>query len=160
MRIVASKATTWNPNQYQSVSGWKHSVGQPLWAFSRHVCKIYICKMYCIQFWVSLLVFGLNILIFTKLMIFNIIWIFFCKSLNSRNIEYIYGIYSIIEPISILDYTRIGFELISQKKFEMKNLKTHFTYLLIFHLKVIVCQNVNLPHTYGHNPQKHPFVIW
>jgi hypothetical protein len=47
------------------------------------------------------------------------------------------------------------FELISQKMFEMKILKiTHLTYLIIFHLKVIVFQNVNLPHTYGHNPQK------
>jgi hypothetical protein len=43
----------------------------------------------------------------------------------------------------------------------MKILKIkHFTYFVIFHLKVIVCQNVNLPHTYDHNPQKHPFVIW
>jgi hypothetical protein len=37
---------------------------------------------------------------------------------------------------------------------------THITYIFIFHLKVIVCQNVNLLHTYGHRPQKHPFVIW
>ncbi len=34
-----------------------------------------------------------------------------------------------------------------------------FTYLVIFHLKTIVYQNVNLPHTYGHCPPKHPFVI-
>ncbi len=59
-----------------------------------------------------------------------------------------------------LDYTRFGFELVSQKMSEMKILKiTHFTYLVIFHLKMIVCQNVNLSHTYGDNPQKHPFVI-
>ncbi len=59
-----------------------------------------------------------------------------------------------------LDYTRFGFELVSQKMFEMKILKmTHFTYLVIFHLKMIVCQNVNLPHIYGQHPQKHPFVI-
>ncbi len=25
---------------------------------------------------------------------------------------------------------------------------------------MIVCQNVNLPHAYGHHPQKHPFVTW
>jgi hypothetical protein len=35
---------------------------------------------------------------------------------------------------------------------------THLTYLVIFHLKMIVCQNVNLQHTYGHHLQKHPFV--
>jgi hypothetical protein len=59
-----------------------------------------------------------------------------------------------------VDCTKFGFELVSQKMFEMKLKKiTHLTYLVIFHLKVIVCQNVNLPHTYGHNPQKHPFVI-
>jgi hypothetical protein len=29
----------------------------------------------------------------------------------------------------------------------------HLTYLIIFHLKMIVCQNVNLPHTYGHDPK-------
>jgi hypothetical protein len=45
-----------------------------------------------------------------------------------------------------LDYTRFGFELIKQKMYKMKILKiTHLTYLVIFHLKVIVCQNVNLP---------------
>jgi len=44
--------------------------------------------------------------------------------------------------------------------FEMKILKmTHLAYLVIFHLKAIVCQNVNLPHTYDHRPQKQPFVI-
>jgi hypothetical protein len=59
-----------------------------------------------------------------------------------------------------LDCTRFRFELISQTMFEMKILKiTHLTYLITFHLKMKVCQNVNLPHTYGHNPQKHPFVI-
>jgi hypothetical protein len=59
-----------------------------------------------------------------------------------------------------LDCTRFGFELVNQEMFEMKILKmNHLTYLVIFHLKVIVCQNVNLPHTYRHGPQKHPFVI-
>jgi hypothetical protein len=59
-----------------------------------------------------------------------------------------------------LDYIRFGFELVNQKMFEMKIFKmTHLTYLVIFHFKVIVCQNVNLPHTYGHRPQKHTFVI-
>ncbi len=59
-----------------------------------------------------------------------------------------------------LDYIRFGFELVNQNMFEMKNLKmTRFTYLVIFHLKVIVCQNVNLSHTYGHCLQNHPFVI-
>jgi hypothetical protein len=59
-----------------------------------------------------------------------------------------------------LDCTRFKFKLLNQKMFEMKILKmTHFTYLVLFHLKVIVCQNVNLPHTYDHHPQKHPFVI-
>jgi hypothetical protein len=44
--------------------------------------------------------------------------------------------------------------------FEMKIFKmTHFTYLVIFHLKVIVCQNANLLDTYDHRPQKQPFVI-
>ncbi len=32
----------------------------------------------------------------------------------------------------------------------------HFTYLVIFHLKVTVRQNVNLPHTYGSPPPKTP----
>jgi hypothetical protein len=60
-----------------------------------------------------------------------------------------------------LDYTRFGFQLINQQMFEMKILKMiHLTYLVIFHLEVIVCQNVNLSHTYGHHPQKHPFMIW
>ncbi len=54
-----------------------------------------------------------------------------------------------------LDYTKFEFKLVNQKMFEMKILKmTHLTYLLIFHVKMIVCQNVNLPHTYGPCPQK------
>jgi hypothetical protein len=77
------------------------------------------------------------------------------------NNGYIYGICSIKEHVFI--FARFGFEFISPKKIEMKNLKmTHLTYLVIFHLKMIVCQNVNLPHTtylHGHRPQKHPFVI-
>ncbi len=35
---------------------------------------------------------------------------------------------------------------------------THLTDLVIFHLKVTVCQNVDLSHTYGDCPQKHPFL--
>jgi hypothetical protein len=59
-----------------------------------------------------------------------------------------------------LNYIKFGFELVNYKMFEMKIKKiTHLTYLVIFHLNVIVCQNVNLPHTYSHNPKKHPFVI-
>ncbi len=59
-----------------------------------------------------------------------------------------------------LDCTKFGFELVNKKMSKMKIKKiSHLTYLIIFHLKVIVCQNVNLPHTYGHKPQKHPFVI-
>jgi hypothetical protein len=59
-----------------------------------------------------------------------------------------------------LNCTRFGFELVIQKMSKMKILKTtHLTYLVIFHLKVIACPNVNLPQIYGHNPQKHPFVI-
>jgi hypothetical protein len=58
-----------------------------------------------------------------------------------------------------LECTRFGFELRNQKMFEMKILKmTHLTYLVLFHLKVIVCQNVNLSLTYYQRPQKHPFV--
>ncbi len=59
-----------------------------------------------------------------------------------------------------LDCTRFEFELVNQKMFEIKIKKiTHLAYLVICHLKVIACQNVNLPHTYGDNPQKDPFVI-
>jgi predicted N-acetyltransferase YhbS len=59
-----------------------------------------------------------------------------------------------------LDYTRFGFELVNQNMFEMKILKmTRFTYFVIFHLKMIVCQNVNLSHTYDHCFENHQFVI-
>jgi hypothetical protein len=59
-----------------------------------------------------------------------------------------------------LDCTKFGFELINQEMFEMKIKKmAHLTYLVIFHLKMIVCQNVNLPHTYGHRHEKHQFMI-
>jgi hypothetical protein len=35
--------------------------------------------------------------------------------------------------------------------FEMKSLKiAHLVYIVIFHLKMIFCQNFNLPHINGH----------
>jgi hypothetical protein len=38
--------------------------------------------------------------------------------------------------------------------FEMEiKLMANLIYLVIFHLKVIVCQNVNLTHAYGHHPK-------
>jgi hypothetical protein len=41
---------------------------------------------------------------------------------------------------TFLDCIKFGFELVNQKMFEMKICKmTHLTYLVIFHLKVIVC---------------------
>ncbi len=47
--------------------------------------------------------FGLDILIFKKLLIYNIIFKkeINCKKLNSKNIEYIYGIYNIIELVFV-----------------------------------------------------------
>jgi hypothetical protein len=54
-----------------------------------------------------------------------------------------------------LDYIRFWFELVNQKMLEMKILKmANFTYLVIFHLKMIICQNVNLSLAYGHHPKK------
>jgi hypothetical protein len=54
-----------------------------------------------------------------------------------------------------LDCTRFGFELLNQKMLEMKFFKmAHLTYFVIFHLKVIIFENVNLPHTYGHRLEK------
>jgi hypothetical protein len=53
-----------------------------------------------------------------------------------------------------LDYTKFGFELVNQKMFEMKIKKMVFlTYIVIFHLKVIVCQNINLQHIMVINPK-------
>ncbi len=57
-----------------------------------------------------------------------------------------------------LFYTTLGFALnYSTKKHLKWNLKKrpHFAFLFIFHLKVIICQNFNLPHTYGHCPEKY-----
>jgi hypothetical protein len=52
------------------------------------------------------------------------------------------------------DYTKFEFELVNQKMFEMKILKmTNLIYLVIFHLKMIIYQNVNLPHICGHHPK-------
>jgi len=70
----------------------------------------------------------------------------------------VYAIY--YSPFYFLAGIKLGFELINQKMFEMKIEKmAHLTYFIIFHLKMIVCQNVNLPHTCGHHLEKHPFVI-
>jgi hypothetical protein len=61
--------------------------------------KYIFAKCIPFNFGFHFLVFGLDILIFTKLMVYNIIIkkeINF-KSSNSRNNEYIYGIYNIIK---------------------------------------------------------------
>jgi hypothetical protein len=77
------------------------------------------------------------------------------------NIIYIYiYIYIYTHLFMFLNCTKFGFEFVSQKIFEMKILKiTRVTYLVISHVKMIVCQNVDLPHSYDHHPQKHPFMI-
>jgi hypothetical protein len=70
--------------------------------------------------------------------------------------------HNIIKPICFYkNYNRFWFELINQEKFEMKLLKNGPPHIyFIFHLKVIDCQDFNLPQcTYGHHLEKHPFVI-
>jgi hypothetical protein len=70
----------------------------------------------------------------------------------------VYVIYR--SPIYILASIKFGFEVINQKMFEMKIEKmAHLAYFIIFQLKMIVCQNVNLLHTCGHCFEKHQFVI-
>jgi hypothetical protein len=65
----------------------------------------------------------------------------------------IFMVYVVNTAQFFLDGTRFGLELVNQKMFEMKISKmAHLTYLVIFHLKIIVCQNINLPHTYGYYP--------
>jgi hypothetical protein len=47
------------------------------------------------------------------------------------------------------------FELVNQKMFKMEFSKmAHLTFLVIYHLKVIVCQNFNLSHTYSYCLEK------
>jgi hypothetical protein len=74
------------------------------------------------------------------------------------------GIYGICNIIIILLFgpTQKNWVWINQpKNVWNENLKmAHLTHLAIFHLKMIVCQNVSLPHTYDRHPQKQPFVIW
>jgi hypothetical protein len=56
-----------------------------------------------------------------------------------------------------LFYTTLGFVLnYSTKKHLKRNFKKwlHLTFLVIFHLKMIICQNFNLPHIYGHCLEK------
>jgi hypothetical protein len=71
--------------------GWKHITWEPLSALS-HVYKYISTKLIAFNFGFHFLVFGLDILIFTKLMISNIIWKreINLKFLNSRNNECIY----------------------------------------------------------------------
>jgi hypothetical protein len=49
------------------------------------------------------------------------------------------------------NYTRFWFGLINQKMFEMEFLNWPLN--ISCHLKKIVCQLFNLPHTYGHHPK-------
>jgi hypothetical protein len=58
-------------------------------------------------------------------------------------------------PFLVVDCIRFWFKLVNQIFFEMEFLKiAYFTFLSIFHLKVIVCQNFNVPHIYDQHPKK------
>jgi hypothetical protein len=49
----------------------------------------------------------------------------------------------------------------NEKKFEIIFKKmVHLTYIVIFHFKMIIYQNINLPYNYEHHPEKHQFMIW
>jgi hypothetical protein len=52
----------------------------------------------------------------------------------------------------VLNYINIWFELIIQKIIEMKILK--MAHLVIFHLKMTICQIFNLPCIYGQCPKR------
>jgi hypothetical protein len=56
------------------------------------------------------------------------------------------------------------FQLVNKKTFELKILKmNYFTFLAIFYLKMNVCQNLNLSHTYDHHLENMitiKFFIW
>jgi hypothetical protein len=67
---------------------------------------------------------------------------------------------NIIKLFFFGDYIRFGFELINKKMFEMKMKKMdHLISLVIFHLIMIISQNLHLPHTYGnHLNEKHQFM--
>jgi hypothetical protein len=48
----------------------------------------------------------------------------------------------------------------NEKQFEIIFLKmVHLTYIVIFHFKMIIYQNINLSHNYEHHPEKHQFMI-
>jgi hypothetical protein len=48
-----------------------------------------------------------------------------------------------------------GFGLMNKKKFEIIFFKmVHLTYIVIFHFKMIIYQNINLSHNYEHHPEK------
>ncbi len=99
------------------------------------------------QFWFL----GLIIIIFTKLMLCNIIFkirinfiIYIARSIN------IFRVYiSIIRPLSRFDCTNFKDSLIIKVINFNENLKmAHLVMLVIFHVNVITCQIFNLPHIY------------
>ncbi len=52
------------------------------------------------------------------------------------------------------------FNFINNKNIFFKIKKqAHLKTLVTFHLQVIVCENVNLSHTYDHDRKKNPFMI-
>jgi hypothetical protein len=73
-----------------------------------------------------------------------------------------YGKKIIIRPGFCFKLHYFLFELFNFFLFEMEFLKmAHFIFLAMFHLKMILCQNFNLPHTYGHYfEKKNSFLIW
>ncbi len=107
------------------------------------MCKVlYTSKMCCIYLWARFC-----------------FWFRFMKPkfkrLNSRNNEYIYGIWGIINLVCVLYSNRVLVWISQPKRFEMEFLKmAHLTFLTIFHLKVIIFQIFKLPHIYGHCRKK------
>jgi hypothetical protein len=82
-------------------------------------------------------------------MSYNIIWkkIQQCKGKEPWVYFYVYNIIELVLSLQIA----LVFHFINNKKclfFKSKN-RTHLKKIVTFHLQMIVCENVNLPHIYN-----------
>jgi len=106
---------------------------------------------------------GLIIIIFTKLMLYDIILIIIINFIiyieGSMNIFIVY--IGIIGPLFHFDYINFKVSLVIKIiHFNEIEKMAHLAMLVIIHVNVITCQNFNLPHIYCIFVGKTYFLRW
>ncbi len=110
----------------------------------------WVClKVQYIYFWVQILVLGSTIIIFTNLMLCNIIFKIIINFIIEGSMSIFIVHIGIIRPLFHFDYTNFKVSsVITIINFNEIKKMAYLAKLVIFHMNVITCENFNLPLIY------------